>query len=172
MPGHYINKFTFLLSISETKLRHQKRLQHEILQFQFENIENTYVEMATLNLYVRGEQWLKQNEPNLLSNSNYNDNLTLTVHRITRNTNLNVNTNKIYHHIINNYYSTIPKDKGSYIKIDVTEMVADWFRNPQNNHGVAIKSYGQIGPKLIIVDSNHSDYVSISIRIVFILITK
>lgn len=111
---------------------------------------------AILYVYVHGENWLKKTEPTVQGNRNYSISINRVVLR---------NPNQPENILLRQEYENklqVPQTDDEIVKIDVTQMVADWFQSPQNNHGMIIK-LDQLGKKVVTLagaDRDRNDHVS------------
>lgn len=156
------NVFIFFYLFSATKVRHNRKVS-EILKFRLNNLQYTMVSRAILYIYVHGENWIRKNDPTIPTNRSFS----ISVNRIVlRNPNQpeNILLRKEYENKLQ-----IPQGDDEIIKIDVTQMVSDWFQAPQNNHGMIIK-LDQYGRKLVtlpIADREKNDHVSFFFFLLF-----
>jgi hypothetical protein len=134
-------------------LRHHKRAHQEILQFNFDN--NSGVSEANFHIYIHGEQWLRRTNSELLRSSSPEDrnNITITIHKIIR-SNVKSADNRAYHKEETIYEGQLPQGEGEYVKINITVLVAEWFRDATSNHGMLVKTYGQLAQKVTELDAN------------------
>lgn len=102
-----------------------------------------------MHIFIHSKHWLKEHEPDFV----YADKINLTVHRIKR-------KEKHYHQFESQFVVKIPEEKGHYIKVNITSMVDDWYKEPSSNYGLLIKINGQSGHKLAVTDSEDKANVS------------
>lgn len=115
------------------KARHR-----DILEFTFQETENIAITNAIFYVNIRGEEWIKEHEPQLLHKY---DTFSLQLNRVLRTTPRN--TNNVTQRFLRadtDYTGTIPKGYGATIQLNVTDMVSDWFHNPNSPHEVVIRT--------------------------------
>ncbi|XP_023019071.1 growth/differentiation factor myoglianin [Leptinotarsa decemlineata] len=119
------------------RLRHKG---HDILHFSFSNsITKFQVSNATLFLYIRGTE----------RSSVYHD-VIVDIYRVRKITDHfePAALTKVYGRKIPQ-----PPGKGDWVKIDFTETVSEWFRNPRDNHGFLVNATVN-GKKVLVTDMN------------------
>ncbi|XP_055922049.1 uncharacterized protein LOC129953187 isoform X2 [Eupeodes corollae] len=120
------------------RVRHNRKA--EILNFKFKGSEHSTISQALLHVYIRGRDWMHENEPVQFDQKNINDDhneIVITIHRVIRRINSTIATHTVN---INESKHKIPNGLGQWISIDVTQLVQGWVRNTTTNQGIVIKA--------------------------------
>uniref|UniRef100_A0A1B0DDS2 TGF-beta family profile domain-containing protein n=2 Tax=Phlebotomus papatasi TaxID=29031 RepID=A0A1B0DDS2_PHLPP len=130
-------------------MRHGRR-QPDILHFHISPMTHTTVQRAVLHVYVHGEVWLKRHVNHDLTSLQHRPNITVTAHRIVRS---QIQPSDTLHSraegatVVN-----LDAGLGSTISIDVTQLVIDWYNNPQTNYGLFLKMHEPWMRQLLLLD--------------------
>ncbi|XP_055714549.1 growth/differentiation factor 8 [Phlebotomus papatasi] len=132
-----------------SRMRHGRR-QPDILHFHISPMTHTTVQRAVLHVYVHGEVWLKRHVNHDLTSLQHRPNITVTAHRIVRS---QIQPSDTLHSraegatVVN-----LDAGLGSTISIDVTQLVIDWYNNPQTNYGLFLKMHEPWMRQLLLLD--------------------
>ncbi|XP_020280465.1 growth/differentiation factor 11-like [Pseudomyrmex gracilis] len=156
----------FALAQPHPRMRHSKS-NLDVLYFTFtDKVLQSRVVKAELNLWV----WGVNSDGDLLELDNQDEGLlTITLQRILRGTSENGGTAMGPPLITKHARPQVRR--GGWITIELRRMVAEWFRHPRDNLGVAVKIAGPDGHrrspnKLIEIDSSsdHAPYLELQIE--------
>ncbi|KAK9875926.1 hypothetical protein WA026_011030 [Henosepilachna vigintioctopunctata] len=128
-------------------MRHSRK-EHDILYFPInEGATKYYIANATMYIYLEGHDRRPLPEINVevfkvLKLPNHPE--TLKIHSVVSRT------------------IQQPFGSGSWVSLDLSETVSEWFKNPRENHGFVVKAELD-GKQIVITDPDGSDKGKVSV---------
>lgn len=120
--------FHIVLLSATVKVRHKAQL---VFQFTESQEMNNAVAQATLNLYVHSKKYLRSEDMQLPKNLRFID---IEIAKV-----LQGSQHKMIFETFRNISLPDGGNDGEFIKLNITQMVAEWFMSHETSHGMAVK---------------------------------
>lgn len=153
------SSFHIVLLSALVKVRHKTQL---VFQFTESQEMNNAVAQATLNIFVHSKKYLRSTDMQLPNNLRFID---IEIAKI-----LQGSQHKMIFETFRNISVPDGGNDGEYIKLNITQMVAEWFMSHETSHGLAVKvtasKSGLVLPhKIVSLDSEN--YITVSRIVIF-----
>ncbi|XP_026475771.1 growth/differentiation factor 8-like [Ctenocephalides felis] len=130
--------------------KHGRRRQSSSIQFfKFaENVRKNYVKQAILHVYIKSSGWSSED---VYSQTSVN----LEILKVIKSPKRKESNNARYS-VFNNTV-VLPSVEGKWYKINITNVVDEWFRFPRNNLGIEIIGLDRKGKHAVVLDHDFED---------------
>lgn len=130
-----------------------------------ENVRRNYVRQAILHVYIKPSGWSSED---IYSQTSIN----LEVLKVIKSPKRKEPNNA--RHLVFNNTIVLPSVEGKWYKINITNVVDEWFRFPRNNLGIEIIGLDRKGQHAVVLDHDYEDgsMVIISLLCFFFISTS